>query len=197
MNSKLTASSGDLKLQPNPNADEYVPALSRSSAGGSARRKEPLVIKDQKSDNAFHQRLKESRDFWNLEEIPSYKKLNCATCILNKNPKNYDELLKELTHDVINFIAYYHECKDKNKEYECKYCVDEFNGVKDEEAEKYACPSECECDYCYGIFGNGKEEDYFYECDDKEDKHDIDLEKREMMKLERKREKANKKRNST
>ena len=212
MNSKHTPSSSDFKFQLNPNAKEFVPASSRSRVGGSARPRPrpprrqgpgPLVIKDQKSDEAFNQKLKESRDFWELEEIPSYiyKKHKCATCklhTLHRQPKNFNKLLKELTHDVVNFVAYYHDCEDKDEEYECKYCVDEFNGVKDEEAERYACPSECECDYCYGIVGFDSEEDYSYDdCDDEEeDKNDEDPEeRRERIKLKRKREKAYKKRN--
>ena len=99
-------------------------------------------------DEAFLQRLKESRDFWDLREIPSYKKLSCAMCELNNQPENYVEMLKELTHDVVNLLAYHHDCEDKSMEYECKYCVDEFNGVKDEEAELYACPDACYCDDC-------------------------------------------------
>ena len=145
------------KIGLNPNAKEFVPASasSRSSRGGS-----DFVIRDPESDHTFLQRLKESREYWDLDEVPSYmkpqknhKKLKCATCKLNKHPKNHTEMLKDLTHDVINLLAYYHDCEDKDKEYECKYCVDEFNGVLDEEAERYACPSssnpeECGCDEC-------------------------------------------------
>ena len=75
------------KIGLNPNAKEFVPASSRSSGGGS-----DFVIRDPKSDHAFLQRLKESRGYWNLDEVPSYmkphKKLKCATCKLNKHPKN-------------------------------------------------------------------------------------------------------------
>ena len=126
------------KSKLNPNAKEFVPASSRPSGGGS-----DFVIRDPNSDHAFLQRLKESREYWDLDEVPSYmkphknhKKLKCATCKLNKHPKNHTEMLKDLTHDVINLLAYYHDCEDKDKEYECKYCVDEFNGVLDEEAER-------------------------------------------------------------
>ena len=164
------------------------------------------MIRDPESDHTFLQRLKESREYWDLDEVPSYmkpqknhKKLKCATCKLNKHPKNHTEMLKDLTHDVINLLAYYHDCEDKDKEYECKYCVDEFNGVLDEEAERYACPSssnpeECGCDECeMACRDYSSEEDYSYE-DEDEDEEDPE-EKRERMKLERKREKAFKKRN--
>lgn len=205
MNSENTPASRDFKLGLNPNAKEFVPASSRSSAGGSAKRQKPNVIKDRESDEAFHQRLKESRDYWDLKEVPSYKKLKCATCKLNRHPKNYKEMLKELTHDVVNLIAYYHDCEDKDKEYECKYCIDEFNGVEDEEAERYACPDpeDCGCDDCEKArcdYSSDEDySDYYDDEDEDEDEEDNDdedpEEKRERMKLERKREKAYKKRN--
>jgi len=208
MNSKHTPSSSDFKFQLNPNAKEFVPASSRSSAGGSARRQkpEPLVIRDKESDKAFHQRLKESRDFWDLKKVPSYKKLKCATCTLDKHPKpkNHIEMLKELTHDVVNLVAYYHDCEDKEKEYECKYCVDKFNGVVDPEDERYpvgyACPDqeECGCNDCENARCDySSDEDYSYDeedDDDEEDNEDSD-ERRARKKLERKRAKAYKRRN--
>ena len=112
-------------------------------------------------------------------------------------------MLKDLTHDVINLLAYYHDCEDKDKEYECKYCVDEFNGVLDEEAERYACPSssnpeECGCDECeMACRDYSSEEEYSYEDEDEDEDDDEEdpEDKRERMKLERKREKAFKKRN--
>lgn len=204
MNSKHTPSSSDFKLQLNPNAKEFVPASrSRARESASARRQEPLVIKDQKSDEAFHQRLKVSRDYWELEEIPSYKKLKCATCKLNRHPKNYNDLLKELTHDVVNLVAYYHDCEDKDKEYECKYCINEFNGFEDTEDKRYACPNpeDCGCDDCEKARCDySSDEDYsdYYddEDEDEDEEGDEDLdERKERMKLERKRGKAYKKRN--
>ena len=91
MNSEHKHASRDFKLGLNPNTKEFVPASSRSSAGGAAKRQEPNLIKDRESDEAFHQRLKESRDYWDLDAVPSYmkphKKLKCASCKLNKDRK--------------------------------------------------------------------------------------------------------------
>jgi len=191
------------KIELNPNAKEFVPASSRSSGGGSA-----FVMRDPESDHAFLQRLKESRDYWDLDAVPSYmkphKKLKCATCKLNKHPKNHTDMLKDLTHDVVNLLAYYHDCEDKAKEYECKYCVDEFNGIVDEEAGRYACPSssdpyDCGCDECEEAtrdYSSDEDDSYEDEDEDEEDDDEEDPdEKRERMKLERKREKAYTKRN--
>merc|ERR1719308_131970 len=176
MNSKHTPVSRDFKFQLNPNAKEFVPASSRSSAGGSARQ-EPLVIKDKESDKAFHQRLKESRNFWDLKKVPSYKKLKCAACKLEE-PHN-TQMLKEVTHDVVNLVAYYHDCQDKNKEYECKYCVDKFNSVVDPEVERYpagyACPDqeECGCNDCENAKCDySSDEDYSYDEEDDDDEED-------------------------
>jgi len=199
MNSKHTPASL-VNFQLNPNAKEFVPASSRSSAGGSApaRRQKPLVIKDKESDKAFHQRLNESRDFWDLKKVPSYKKLKCAACKLEE-PHN-TQMLKEVTHDVVNLVAYYHDCQDKDKEYECKYCVDKFDGVVDPDDERYACnDSECCCEDCEKARCDySSDEDYSFddeEVDDKEDHNKDPDERRKRMKLERKRAKAYKKRN--
>ena len=107
------------------------------------------VIKDIKSDRAFFQRLKESRKFWDLDNVSSLSEHACTSCSLAASVGwRATEILKELTHDVVNLVAYYHNCEDKSKEYKCKYCVDEFNGVETKEAEQYACPSECGCNDC-------------------------------------------------
>lgn len=160
------------------------------------------VIRDQESDQAFLQRLKESRDFWDLDEVPLYKNLICATCTLSERPSNRVEMLKELTHDMVNLVAYYHDCEDKDKEYECKYCVDEFNGVVNEELEDYACGAYgCSCEVCNPECdperaGYLSDEDYTYEDEDKdEDSEEDPDERRERKKQERKKEKAYQKRN--
>ena len=182
------------KIGLNPNAKEFVPASSRPSGGGS-----DFVIRDPESDHAFLQRLKESREYWDLDEIPSYmkphknhKKLTCALCKLNRRPRDYTERLKDLTHDVVNLLAYYHNCEDKDKEYECKYCVDKFNGV----VKRCAYPEVCGCDDCETGGCSYSEEEYYEDEDEveREGEEDPD-ERRQRMKLERKREKAYKKRN--
>ena len=142
-------------------------------------------------DEAFLQRLKESRDFWDLREIPSYEKLSCATCELNRQPENYVKMLKELTHDVVNLLAYHHDCEDKSNEYECKYCVDEFNGVEDEDAERYACPDECYCEDCEREEYSSDEDEDYYDDDDLDDDEEDLGERKERIKEE----KAFKKRN--
>jgi len=181
----------------NADAKEFVPSSSKSGAAVRSQETLQCVIKDTERDEAFLQRLKESRVYWDLKEVPSYNKLRCATCKLNRHPKNYSELLKELTHDVVNLLAYHHDCEDKSKEYECKYCVDEFNDVEDEEAELYACPDECYCDDCEREeYSSDEDEDYSYDEDDEDDDEEEDPdERRERRKEERKKEKAYKKRN--
>ena len=186
------------KIKLNPNAKEFVPASASSSSSCASGGGSTIVIRDPESDQAFLQRLKESRDFWDLDEVPSYKNLKCATCTIFDRPENRGEMLKDLTHDVVNLLAYYHDCEDKDKEYECKYCVDQFNGVVNEEDERYACPEVCGCDDCeMGNYSYNSEEEYYEDEDDeveKEGEEDPD-ERRQRMKLERKREKAYKKRN--
>merc|ERR1711915_867689 len=103
-------------------------------------------------------------------------------------------MIKDLTHDVVNLLAYYYDCQDKCEKYECQYCVD------DEEAERYACPDpeDCGCDDCEMARADySSDEDYSYD-DDNDDEEDDDEdpdERRERKKRERKREKAYKKRN--
>ena len=155
------------------------------------------VIKDIESDRAFLERLKESRKIWDLDDISSLREHACTSCSLGASVGwRATEILKELTHDVVNLVAYYHDCEDKSKEYECQYCVDQFNGVEDEEAELYACPSECGCNDCERI-SYDSHEDYSYSYDDKEhdDEEENFEERRERFEEERKIRKAFIKRN--
>ena len=147
------------------------------------------VIKDIEGDRTFLERLKESRKFWDLDDISSLREHACTACSLGASVGwRATEILKELTHDVVNLVAYYHDCEDKSKEYECKYCVDEFNGVEDEEADRYICPSECVCNDCERISCDSHDDH-----DDEHEEEEEDFDKRRLEE-ERKIRKAYKKR---
>ena len=123
--------------------EELVPIHEPASSDTRSRREcSPVsskskyrVIKDYESDEAFIQRLKESRILWDLED-ESWRE--CATCSLCASTGwRATEILERLTHDVVNLVAYYHDCEDKSKEYDCRYC-----DVEEEESERYSCQSD-------------------------------------------------------
>ena len=109
-------------------------------------------IKDRETDEAFLQRLAESRKFWKLNEKPYYKGKKCATCTFKKIKRKTPQFkeLDELTHDAVKIIAYHLDCEDKAKEYECKYCIARYNGEEEEDIYAEHDLYDCGCDECDG-----------------------------------------------
>ena len=85
-----------------PNAKEFIPAsASRKSCGWS--RPVQRVIKDKQSDEAFIQRLKESRKYWGFGERPTYEGRDCAWCDdEEEEPSEEDEEFEGDNNDLDN-----------------------------------------------------------------------------------------------
>ena len=152
-----------------PNAKEFVPAsTSKKSCGWS--RPVQRVIKDNQSDEAFIQRLKESRKYWGFKERPSYEGLDCAWCDGDPPSESEEEYegdindLKEgeytvsfygddfyrhnqaeIRHDMCKLMAYYLDCEDKSKKHECKLCIEWYNNGEKEDEDHYYCEEDCDC----------------------------------------------------